>query len=110
MRPWHRANARTDYREIADAAGNTLADCPSYTGGPSPQTACANAELIATGHDCGSATPGPWHTHPGHHPIAWLVRGGPTNEIVAMVRNHPDAAEIAASIVAARTPREPART
>jgi len=97
---WHRSNPSTGFRRIADDAGSTVADCPSYTGGPSMEEAQANAELIVSGGDRGRCSPGPWQAVPGCEPYAWLVLGGPRRVIVAMVpARRPDAREIAERIV-----------
>lgn len=106
--PWHRAVPRTGFRVIADADGARLADCPSYTEGPSLAEAQANAELIATGRATQLATPAPWVAVKCHGSSAWIVTGGPRNVIVAMVRQRcPDAELVALRIAAIGTDRSP---
>jgi hypothetical protein len=101
---WHRSNPRTGYRQIADSAGRTVADCVSYSEGPSLEESEANAELIVSGKDCDRSIPAPWRAVPGVAPIAWLVHGGPQQVIVAMVPDRwPDAREIAERIVRCAT-------
>jgi hypothetical protein len=108
---WQRSIARTGYRRIADSAGRTVADCVSYSDGPSLEESEPNAELIVSGEDCGRATPAPWLAVPAVAPIAWLVRGGPHQMIVALVPDRPDAREIAERIALSATEdRRPAPT
>lgn len=47
----HRRNSRTGFRQIANEAGETVADCPSYRDGPTLEEAKANAEVIAADAD-----------------------------------------------------------
>jgi hypothetical protein len=98
---WHRSNARTAFRHIADSAGRIVAGCPSYADGPSVEEAQANAELILSGTDSGRGTPGPWRAVAGFDPYAWLIHDGPNRVIVAMVPARPDARLIAETIVLA---------
>ena len=102
MKPsrFQRSNPRTAFRQIANESGETVADCPSFEGGPALEEAMANAEVIVTRAYHAAATPGPWYPSEGVGG-GWHVRGGPDRGFVAMIRRRDDEAEIAAEIAAA---------